>query len=232
MDIRSIIDTNDAPPSRKPTLPSASGQPLRSPSDPIFDTIHGPGVDHELQRESKARQLSSVQTSPYQDARYLQSPYTTISPSQASSPPGRTPAGSFDGQRGVHGVASLPFGSTTPDSHPSPAPARRTSSMGIGSMLNAAPPSPRDSKFGNIQPASSHSDSSAPTPSERKASLSSSREARQAPQVSPLNSSNIVQPHPIKETHPPPHLTSSAPNSSNITMSPSKAQKRSCESTI
>lgn len=229
MDIRSIIDTNDAPPPRKPTLPSASGQPSRSPSEPISNINHGHGMNHGPQRESKTRQLSSVQTSPYQESRYLQSPYATISPNQASSPPGRTPSGSLDGQKSVYHVTSQPFGSITPDGHASPPPARRTSSMGIGSMLNAAPPSPKDSNVGVIKTATIRSDSSA-THLERKPTSSSSRGART--HNSPSTSSQAIQHPPTDDAVAPLHHASSMLNSSISTMSPSKAQKRSGESTI
>ena len=86
MDIKSLLDPDDAPAPRRSSGPPVGTHARESLQDRVLANLHGQGAEHGIQRDSRPPELSSIQTRGHPDARYLQSPSyaSTFSPNQPS----------------------------------------------------------------------------------------------------------------------------------------------------
>ena len=204
MDIKSLLDTDDAPTPRRSSGPPTGTHARESFQDRGPNTSHGQGLEYGMQRDSRPPQLSSIQTLGHQDARYLQSPSyaTTSSPKQSTqstnrsirrhpSPHQHNPSPSNPSQTGHYFVQENRSSGGTP-THPTRGPSTPMTHTPTASTPGSA------TAYSNWQrPTSSHS-ASTPT-SAQYPTQNFLRESSQA--YTPQNGS-ANHPLPVQHTSP------------------------------
>lgn len=182
MDIKSIIDSEDALPSRKPSVPIPARQD-HLPSSAGYSNFYNPQTPvPEDRRDGRPPQPSPLQTPAYGDSKYSNvtplnistSPYQHAPPSSLSST--QYPLPQLSGQSPAHGHQTTQY--LQREGHTAPAPSN--SSFGCSTPSSQTPsastPGSAHGHSGYPRPTSSHS---IPTPNPAQQPLGYSKESPQ-----------------------------------------------------